>query len=262
MSDDKAGKRENAARQAADKAANKKAARQKAKREKAARAASKSASKNTAKSTSKKGASKRARRSYFPVDAPTVARAVEEGVLMSRTALTMATMNHIIIGAVRDKVDYDSAEVRRFVEAELHSLALEQAGLAEHMKNLQLEFPPMPKKSRTVADYQWLTQRRVTYSALSSELAQLQHDDAFLDEAVDASQKWAWSELSRAIEGQLDVTADLRSSPDYAAEREERMRELREVDLAALIAAAELDAAAGPLTITPEPKRKQGRMEP
>ncbi|MCU1479689.1 MAG: hypothetical protein JWQ19_475 [Subtercola sp.] len=253
MSDEKAGKREKAARQAADKAAKKKAERQKAKRAKAARSASKSASKGA----SKKGAGKRARRSYFPVDAATVARAVEEGVLMSRTALTMATMNHIIIGAVRDKVDYDSHEVRRFVEAELRSLALEQAGLAEHMKNLQLEFPPMPKKSRTVADYQWLTQRRVTYSALSSELAQLQNDDAFLDEAVDASQKWAWSELSRAIEGQLDVTADLRSSPDYAAEREERLRQLREVDLAALIAAAELDAAAGPLSVTPEPKRKR-----
>ncbi|MEF2978385.1 hypothetical protein [Subtercola sp. YIM 133946] len=201
-------------------------------------------------------AGRRTRRSFFPVDAAAIARAVEEGVLMSRTALTMATMNHIIIGAVRDKVDYNPDEITAFVEAELHQLTLEQAGLAEHMKNLQREFPPMPKKSRTVADFQWLTQRRVTYSALSSELARLTSDPEFIASAVDASQKWAWSELSRAIEGRLEVTADLRSSPDYALEREQRMRELREVDLAALAAAHDLDEAAGPLEVTPEPRRK------
>ncbi|GGF31001.1 hypothetical protein GCM10011399_25270 [Subtercola lobariae] len=199
----------------------------------------------TKRAAAKRAGSKRTRRSYFPVDAPSVARAVEEGVLMSRTALTMATMNNIIIGAVRDKVDYNPEQIAEFVEAELHQLTLEQAGLAEHMKNLQLEFPPLPKKSRTIADYQWLTQRRVTYSALASELYRLQSDPEFIAEAVDASQKWAWSELARAIEGRLDVAADLRSSPDYAAERDERMRELREVDLQALADAKALDDAAG-----------------
>ncbi|MCU1477903.1 MAG: hypothetical protein JWQ64_2596 [Subtercola sp.] len=238
MVDKKVGKHEKAAKKKAmlekakrDKAGRDKASRDKASRDKAGR--DRAGRDKAGQAATKRAGSKRSRRSYFPVDAPAVARAVEEGVLMSRTALTMATMNHIIIGAVRDKVDYNPEQVAEFVEAELHQLALEQAELAEHMKRLQLEFPPLLKRSRTIADYQWLTRRRVAYSALASELDRLNGDPDFISEAVDASQKWAWSELSRAIEGRLDVAADLRSSPEYEYEREGRLHELRD-DLAAL----------------------------
>jgi hypothetical protein len=181
----------------------------------------------------KKPPHKRKRHSYFPVDAPSIARAVEEGVLMSRTALTMSTMNHIIVGALRHGVDYDEASVARFVTAELHQLALEQAAMAEHIKRLMVEFPPNVSKWRTVNDHHLLVIRRVTYSALSSELARLEHDGAFVSDAVDSSRDWAWSELQRAIEGRLD---DPSAAPEYERERGERMRAVQTIDLPALAA--------------------------
>ncbi|QWT24507.1 hypothetical protein KPL76_03690 [Subtercola sp. PAMC28395] len=174
---------------------------------------------------------RRRRTLYFPVDPEAIGRAVDEGALMSRTAATMATMNHIIVGALRNGVDYDADEVARFVKHELRLLSLEQAEMAEHIKRLMWEFPPMLRKSSTVADFQLLTQRRVTYSALASELARL-HDDAdYIAEAVDSSQKWAWSELSRAIEVRLDEVIDPSESAEYESMREERMRALREIDI-------------------------------
>ncbi|MEA9983863.1 MULTISPECIES: hypothetical protein [Subtercola] len=179
---------------------------------------------------------KRVRSLYFPVSRHAVGRAVDEGVLMSRTALTMATMNHIIVGALMHTIDYDPVEIAAFVRNELRLLSLEQATMAEHMKRLMLEFPPQFTKSRSVADFQWLTQRRVTYSSLATELARLHDDTEFVAEAVDSSQKWAWSELSRAIEVRLQAVAGVDAAPDYSAERDQRMRALREVDLPALAA--------------------------
>ena len=114
---------------------------------------------------------------------------------------------------------------------ELRLLSLEQAEMAEHIKRLMWEFPPMLRKSSTVADFQLLTQRRVTYSALASELARLHDDEEYIGEAVDSSQKWAWSELSRAIEVRLDEVIDPSESAEYESMRDERMRALREIDL-------------------------------
>ncbi|RFA22815.1 hypothetical protein [Subtercola boreus] len=176
----------------------------------------------------------RSRALIFPVDAGLVARAVEEGVLMSRTALTMATMNHIIVGAVRLNRHYDPAEVTAFVQGELQQLTLEQAALAAHMRRLMVEFPPSLAKSKTISDHHLLVQRRVVYSALSSELSRLQGDHGFVQEAVESSQKWAWSELGTVIRSRLAETVDPSDATEYEAEREGRMLALREIDLPAL----------------------------
>ncbi|WP_147305813.1 hypothetical protein [Subtercola boreus] len=171
----------------------------------------------------------------FPVDAALVERAVEEGVSLSRTALTMATMNHIVVGALRSGDPYDPEQIARFVDAELRALVLEQASLAAHMRRLMAEFPPSFRRSTTISDHHLLVQRRVVYSALSTKLDRLRLDGEFVPAAVDSSRQWAWSELSHAIEVRLDAAGGLPASdPGYAAHREARMRAVRDVDLAEL----------------------------
>ncbi|PPF87850.1 hypothetical protein C5B96_03435 [Subtercola sp. Z020] len=176
----------------------------------------------------------------FPIDPEFVARAVDEGVLMARTALTMAAMNHIVVGALGSGREYEPGEVAGFVEGELRALTLEQTAMAAHMRRLMVEFPPSFRKSTTISDHHLLVQRRVIYSALASELERLRADPAFVDAAVEASRRWAWSELGRAIEARLDgalvAASGARSDPEYEANRESRMRTLVEVDLAGLAA--------------------------
>lgn len=174
----------------------------------------------------------------FPIDPEFVARAVDEGVLMTRTAVTMATMNHIIVGALRRDREFDPSEIADFLDGELRALTLEQTAMAAHMRRLMVEFPPSFRKSTTISDHHLLVQRRVIYSALASELERLRADPSFIAGAVEASQRWAWSELGRAIEVRLDGAATAasraRADPDYEQQRGERMRQLREIDLAAL----------------------------
>lgn len=180
-------------------------------------------------------AARRRRALRFPVDPELVGRAVDDGVLMSRTALTMATMNYIVVEALRSGRDYDTARIAAFVDTELRALTLEQAAMAAHMRRLMAEFPPSFRKSTTISDHHLLVERRVIYSALATELDRLRRDGAFVADAVVSARDWAWSELSHAIEVRLDAAGSLRASdPAYAAGREERMRALREVDLPAL----------------------------
>ncbi|MDF2442941.1 MAG: hypothetical protein JWR01_1144 [Subtercola sp.] len=171
------------------------------------------------------------------MDAALVERAVEEGVSLSRTALTMSTMNHIVVGALRSGDPYDPARIAGYVDRELRGLILEQASMAAHMRRLMAEFPPGFRRSTTISDHHLLVQRRVVYSALASELDRLRLDDVFVPAAVLSSKEWAWSELSHAIEVRLDAAGSLSSSdPGYASLREERMRTVREVDLPVLAA--------------------------
>ncbi|TQL54453.1 general stress protein 26 [Subtercola boreus] len=163
---------------------------------------------------------------------------------MSRIALTMATMNHIVVEALRSDRRYDPALTARYVDRQLRALALEQASMAAHMRRLMAEFPPSFRRSTTISDHHLLVERRVIYSALATELDRLRRDDAFVPAAVDASRDWAWSEIGTAIEARLDAVVlnaalpPFAADPGYAADRDERMRALREVDLPALASAA------------------------
>jgi hypothetical protein len=192
-------------------------------------------------------ARKRVRRSesarpYVPVpraEPITVERAVEEGMLIARSALTMEVKNRIIVGALRDDLAFDPKETADLVRSELSVLSREQAGYARRMNRLAIAVSGARGASIRdhdygPRDYRVLTHRGKIYAALSDELERLVGDADFVAEIVETARTRAWAELGGTIVSRLERALGVHRDPDYVIDRIDRMRSLVEVDLAAL----------------------------
>lgn len=178
-----------------------------------------------------------------PIAEPiTIERAVEEGLLIARSALTMEVKNRIIVSALRDNNTFDAAEAATWVRLELEHLAHEQAEYAKRMNELAIQVtvatgPSMHSHDYGPRDYRILTRRGVAYAALSADLERLVDDAEFVTGVVEAARSKAWTELGMAIDSRLAlVPAEVSAGPDYEAGRDERLRSFIEVDLANLAA--------------------------
>lgn len=189
-------------------------------------------------------------RPYVPVpraEPITVEHAVEEGMLIARSALTMEVKNRIIVGALRDDLAFDPAETADLVKSELALLSEEQAGYARRMNRLAIAVSGARGSSIRdhdygPRDYRVLTQRGKIYAAMSAELERLIDDAGFVDEIVETARTQAWAELGRTIVGRLERASGVHREPDYAIDRIDRMRSLVEVDLAALDRASDRES--------------------
>jgi hypothetical protein len=179
-------------------------------------------------------------RPYVPapaVEPITVEHAVEEGLLIARSALTMEVKNQIIVRALRDDRTFDPLDVAKLVARELRSFAREQEGYARRMNRLAVSVTDGPSSREHdygPRDYRMLTQRGLIYSSLSGELARLADDAAFVADVVEAAREQAWAELGKAIEARLQWMSGATPDSDYASERDERLRSFIGTDLADL----------------------------
>jgi hypothetical protein len=169
----------------------------------------------------------------------TVERAVEEGLLIARSALTMDVKNRIIVSALRDDHGFDAAETASWVGLELRSLSLEQSEHAKRMDHLAIEVtdshgPTRHEHDYGPRDYRALTRRGLAYASLSEELSRLVDDADFVERVVEDARNQAWSELGTAIEARLDLGPMQQPDADYALERDTRMRAFIAIDLARL----------------------------
>lgn len=179
---------------------------------------------------------------YTSRESSSVERAVEEGLLIAKTALAMELKNHIIVGAIRDDQRFVESELRGFLTAEIEKLAREQAGYAARTDSwaaaaTSARGPQSNVHDYRADDYGSLTKRRQTYTAMAGALTALANDTEFLTAVLASAQSQAWSEIERAILAKLE--GEVRSSTEkgYLRTRKERMRQVREIDLAALDAA-------------------------
>ena len=166
-------------------------------------------------------------------------RAVEEGLLIARSALTMDVKNRIIVSALREDRRFDAAETASWVALELTSLSDEQAEYAERMAELANTLTSARGTTSKEHDYgprdfRLLTRRGLAYAALSEELARLVDDRPFVASVVEDARHQAWSELGTAIELRLDLGPMQQPDADYALERDTRLRAFLAIDLARL----------------------------
>ena len=163
-------------------------------------------------------------------------RAVEDGLLISRSTLVMATRNYIVVGTLRNGQTLDELDVAAFVADELRRMAHEQFGYAQRTEidaiaamhavgALQHQHDYRP------VDHDILTERSLVYESLATVLQQLADDDDYARGVADEARLAAWQEVGGVIEAHLDVEATAPTDPDYPRLRKARMRELREVDL-------------------------------
>lgn len=148
------------------------------------------------------------------VEPAPVERVADEGLMIAKTAVRMAVKNRIIVDAIREDLDYDAAAMARAARAELESLAEQNTALARNQ----------------------LTERNIRiYRSVADGLRAAAEDAEEVEQLVEDSRQAAWREISTVLRARLSTHAiDPAGDPGYESERDARLRELVEVDLARL----------------------------
>lgn len=172
-------------------------------------------------------------------DPAALERAVAEGVLISRAAAVVSVANSIVIRALRDDEHFDHERTREAVRTILGRLAAEQREQNERIGGERAKALKAKGRSRHQHDYRrgdddtlWF--REKTYTAVADRLDELQSDDDFVRDIVAAAVDRAWGDVGAAIVTKVSAVEAV--DPAYPDERDQRLRDLVEVDLARLLA--------------------------
>jgi hypothetical protein len=174
-----------------------------------------------------------------PVDPEELRRSVEEGLLIAKSAITVAVANRIILNALQRDEQFDPAEVAAQTREELDRMAAEQAADAERMRETRAIAQKQKGRSRHQHDYRRgddlaLRTREATYQELSDELTARKADDAYVDGIVVAARERAWNDIGTTVVGRLGWAQ--RPTADYEIGRDERLQAMLDEDFAALLA--------------------------
>jgi hypothetical protein len=181
-----------------------------------------------------------------PIDTPlaekehqSTLRAVDEGLLIAKSAITMVVKNYIIVGTIRRDRTLEQLDVPGFTRAHLDEFAREQLDNAERTENDATAAAVASGALRhqhdyRPADFAPLMERSRIFRQLAEELERVRDDETLVAGVVEAAREAAWSELSRVIETRLDILAPEGEDDREDGTREERMRAVREIDLAIL----------------------------
>jgi hypothetical protein len=170
---------------------------------------------------------------------------VADGLLVEESAARMAVKNALIVAALRDHTDYDSELVARVARGQLLHLARENERTADRLVEARGD------SEKEWADAQFDEHdaqrlenqlRRPTVHRLLAEALRAEAEDPEAVEALVArARSDAAQELGRAVVGRLRAS-DFAADPDYEAERESRIRQLVDLDLAPMRLASERES--------------------
>ena len=164
-------------------------------------------------------------------------RAVDEGYLIIRASLVVATKNQVIRRALQEKLPFDEEVAARFVREEIARLVEEQLEGARRLRRLRRRTHRSYGQSQHQFDYRVddldaLRLREATHKALVKRLAHVGRDDGFVARVVDAARLRAWDEVGSTVVDRIGWAAA--PAPGYDEGRDERLRALLDDDLAAL----------------------------
>ncbi|MET0932762.1 MAG: hypothetical protein ABWX56_03550 [Mycetocola sp.] len=168
-------------------------------------------------------------------------QALDEGLLIARHGVALAVRNRLIVRALRENEAFDDAATALIVDEELQRAAEEQRENADGAHELHA----VAGRSGGIADHAHdyhridtvtLERRERLYSALADSLEASRHDAAFVAAIAERARADAWKDIgdnvvSRLKEGMFSVADE----PDYVLNRQDRIRQLLEVDLASLV---------------------------
>ncbi|RLP73043.1 hypothetical protein D9V29_03300 [Mycetocola manganoxydans] len=168
-------------------------------------------------------------------------QALEEGLLIARHGVFLAVRNRLIVRALREGKAFDEEQAARVVSEELTLAAEEQREYAEGARRL-LE---VAGRSGGIADHAHdyhridtltLSRRQRLYSALADALEAYREDPDDVANFVDRARTEAWNDIGDNVVSQLDQRmSSFADEPEYEMRRPERLRQLLEVDLPALL---------------------------
>ncbi|MGV8969438.1 MAG: hypothetical protein ACOH1J_03215 [Microbacteriaceae bacterium] len=170
----------------------------------------------------------------------TVERAVEEGLLIARSALVMDVKNYLIVAAIREDSGFNEKEVMTFVRSETLKLAEEHAGYAARTERWAQAASTARGPQIDVHDYRSedltaLTHRRATYAGMAEGLTELASDETYVSDIAEQARARAWLEIARVIQLTLGRLAAIENDPEYERLKSTRLKQFRMLDLAPLL---------------------------
>lgn len=174
-----------------------------------------------------------------PVSQVELKRAVDEGFLIAKAAVTVAVANRIITNALRDQGYFDHAVIADATRQELHRMAEEQRGDAARMRDIRAKSSKQTGRSRHQHDYRRgddlkLRTREATYEQLAEMLDRRRDDQGFVDGIVLAARARAWDDIGTTVVGRLGWAQ--RPTEGYEIGRDDRLQQMLDEDFAALLA--------------------------
>ena len=174
-----------------------------------------------------------------PISQVELKRAVDEGFLIAKAAVTIAVGNRIITNALRDQGYFDHALIAEAAREELHRMAEEQRGDAARMREIRSTSSKSKGRSRHQHDYRRgddlkLRTREATYEQLATMLDKRRDDQHFVDGIVLAARARAWDDIGTTVVGRLGWAQ--RPAEDYEIGRDDRLQQMLDEDFATLLA--------------------------
>ncbi|TFC52197.1 hypothetical protein E3T26_06135 [Cryobacterium sp. TMT1-21] len=169
---------------------------------------------------------------------PPIKRIVEEGLLIALSAVGMAVKNDIIVGALRDNLDYDPAVYAAAARKELTLVAHQNEEYGLRVGHLRKTLTKARWSADITADQRHdisqLALRRRVHKKLALALMHVAEDDEQVARIVERAQHVASDEISAALSARLIRLAIDSRDPDYERERAERTEMFVQIDLAVL----------------------------
>lgn len=190
---------------------------------------------------------RKSRPGMTPFDASTLPKrepltfeaAVSEGIMLAEYAARLRLRNAIIVGALADGAQYEARHYLVEARTGLSSLAAEAEAAARRIAEELAEAEALSGRAGHAHDYRAgdvknLSRREAVSRGLAKRLREFRDDDDYLLALIERSRDEAWNDISRTLEENLR-RADIRVDADYERDRDARMQQLVDEDLAALM---------------------------
>ena len=160
-----------------------------------------------------------------------IERVVDEGALIYVASARMALMNHIVVGALGDHVDYEPHVLREVVRAELERLAadnddtaarLEASGTFEFQSDMDEELAELKRKDQR--------RRPEVHRLIADLLRRCARSDIDVEQLLTQARADAIDAMFRAIQSRLLSPASA-TDPNYEEEKAARISAFVELDL-------------------------------
>jgi len=166
---------------------------------------------------------------------------VEQGLLVADVAVRMSVKNAIIMNALKRHVDYNEQQIVEMVRGVTEDLAVERERDARHIARMRGEIRDTGRSAWSESEYgnddnRTLRHRQEVYERVAEELHARAGDDEYLRATAEKSRALAWEEIGDSLkERATHPYYSGGDSEEYRDARDERIRQLIEKDLTALI---------------------------
>lgn len=166
------------------------------------------------------------------VPPPPIDRVIDEGFMISLSAVRMALKNRIILGALREDRRYDLDVYSGIAREEFETLAAEhdddaERVAAEYRAATRSVGRAQHQHDYGVADRDQLERRRLMHEGLASALRAFATNETHIRALVQQARDDAWHEIAASIEASLTASAHPEPADDDPTAKIARLDELR-----------------------------------